>query len=206
MWAGARGPHLSVQCIVSQCQWNVIFTGRVWLSCSWKLGKKLLADRSAGHEHQAAGNRIQRRAEVHYTRHGNCCYECQFLDRRCMIGLKFSGDWSTHHQYDCIASHFRLANKDVSTESCLSLARRHLPAIHVKSVITMSTSTLDAMAWQTSTCRNCIHAFIKFPCMHTGKWTASQYNRRASSKRADDKQNKSRVGGHTWHCWEEFCQ
>ena len=26
-----------------------------------------LADRSAGHEHQAAGNRIQRRAEVHYT-------------------------------------------------------------------------------------------------------------------------------------------
>ncbi len=31
---------------------------------SWKIS---LADRSAGHEHQAAGNRIQRRAEVHYT-------------------------------------------------------------------------------------------------------------------------------------------
>ena len=31
---------------------------------SWNIS---LADRSAGHEHQAAGNRIQRRAEVHYT-------------------------------------------------------------------------------------------------------------------------------------------
>ena len=41
-------------------------TGHVWLSCSCKL-ENSLAGRSAGHEHQAAGNRIQRRAEVHYT-------------------------------------------------------------------------------------------------------------------------------------------
>ena len=44
-----------------------LFTGRVWLSCSWKLKKIRWLIGSAGHEHQAAGNRIQRRAEVHYT-------------------------------------------------------------------------------------------------------------------------------------------
>ena len=89
-------------------------------------------------------------------------FECHFLDARCMIGLTFSVDWSTHHQYDCIASDFRLAKKKVSTETCLSLARRHLPVIHVKCNITMSTLSLHAMAWQTSTCENCTHVFIKF--------------------------------------------
>ena len=53
-----------MQCIVVLVR-NVlqVASGRA-VAASWKI---VLADRSAGHEHQAAGNRIQRRAEVHYT-------------------------------------------------------------------------------------------------------------------------------------------
>ena len=36
----------------------------IYVAESWKIS---LADRSAGHEHQAAGNRNQKRAGVHYT-------------------------------------------------------------------------------------------------------------------------------------------
>lgn len=99
-------------------------------------------------------------------------FEYHFLDARCMIALKISVDWSTHHQYGCIASDVRLAKKGVSAESYLSLACRRLPAIFVKFNIDtgeeggvrieISTLWLRAIALHISTCRNCIHVLNKF--------------------------------------------